>query len=461
MNNIHINDFQGKNVHFIGIGGISMSALAEILLSQNYKVSGSDLSDSNLLRKLALNGATIFIGHSPHQSENADIIIYTAAVKQDNPEMKSALEKGIPMLQRAELLGQIMESYPLSIGVAGCHGKTTTTSMISTALLKADLDPTLLIGGELASLDGNVRIGQSSLFVTEACEYVGSFLHFKPFVAIILNIDLDHLDYFRDIDHIYDTFLQYAMLVPKDGFVIGCKDDHLVAKLLKSVKSNVLSFGISEDADIQAKNILFDANGCANFDVTYKELNLGHFSLKVPGQHNVYNTLASIASFVAINAASPKVFDALQEYSGTKRRFELKGLYKDITIVDDYAHHPTEIAATLRTARTLKHKNIWCVFQPHTFTRTIKLFDDFVNILKEFDHIIVTGIYSAREIDTHEVSSKQLSEAISEKGADCIYISDFQEIASHLKLNANPGDLVITMGAGDVYLVGEILLRNN
>jgi UDP-N-acetylmuramate--alanine ligase len=458
MNALHIKDYHGKNAHFIGIGGISMSALAEILLSRGYNVSGSDVSDSDLLKRLASKGAKIHLGHDPSYVDNADIVVYTAAVKPDNPEMQEALRKNLPILQRAELLGQIMQTFPVSIGVSGSHGKTTTTSMISMALLKAGLDPTVLIGGELNDLGGNVRIGHSPYFITEACEYVGSFLHFHPFIAVILNIDRDHLDYFKDIDHIYDTFLKFAKLVPSDGYVVGCTDDPLVERLMSEVNCNTISYGIAKKADMYAETVEFDSKACASFDAIYKGQTLGHISLKVPGRHNIYNALATLATVKAMGIKINEINEALQHYTGTKRRFEYKGSFNGITVIDDYAHHPAEIEATLSTARTMTYNKIWCVFQPHTYTRTKKLFNEFVTALSGIDHVIITDIYSAREKDTKEIHSRHLTDAISNTGENCIYISSFDDIADYLYKNAQPGDLLITMGAGDVHVVGEKLL---
>ncbi len=458
MDVIQIKNYHGKNVHFIGIGGISMSALAEILLSRGFNVSGSDASDSALLNRLAAKGAKVHLGHDSSYVDNADLVVYTAAIKPDNPEMQETLRKNLPLLQRAELLGQIMQTFPMSIGVSGSHGKTTTTSMVSMAMLKAGLDPTILLGGELNDLGGNVRIGHSPYFITEACEYVGSFLHFHPYIAVILNIDMDHLDYFRDIEHIYDTFLKYAKLVPPDGYVVGCIDDPLVEKLMSEVSCNTISYGISKKADLNAETLEFDANACASFTARYKGQILGNLSLKVPGRHNIYNALATLAAMCALDTPLNEVIEALEQYTGTKRRFEYKGNYKGITIIDDYAHHPAEITATLSTARNLPYNKIWCVFQPHTYTRTKKLFNEFVTALSGIDHVIITDIYSAREKDTKEIHSRDLSDALSKTGENCTYMSSFDEIAEYIDKNAHPGELVMTMGAGDVHVVGEKLL---
>jgi len=461
MDNININDFKHKKVHFIGIGGISMSALAEILLSRGYAVSGSDLTDSNLLTRLQDKGAKIYLGHDASHAQGADIVIYTAAIKPDNPEMQEALRKNLPIMQRSVLLGQIMRTYPIAIGVSGSHGKTTTTSMLSMAMVDAKLDPTVLLGGELNALGGNVRIGQSPYFITEACEYVESFLHFYPYIAVILNIDRDHLDYFKDIEHIYDTFLKYAKLVPKDGYVVGCIDDPLVEKLMSEVDCNTISYGITKKGDFTAESVILDDRGCASFNVSCDGQVIRDFALHAPGRHNVYNALATLAAAHCMNIPINDTKDFLRQYTGTQRRFEYKGSFNGITVIDDYAHHPAEIKATLSTVQNIPHRKIRCVFQPHTYTRTIKLFDEFVTAFDGIDELIITDIYSAREKDTKEVHPSQLSHAISKTGVKSLYISSFEDISEYLVKNACPDDIIMTIGAGDVYKIGEMLLRED
>ncbi|MBM7582610.1 UDP-N-acetylmuramate--alanine ligase [Caldicoprobacter guelmensis] len=460
MQMVHIDDLKGCHVHFVGIGGISMSGLAEILLKRGYTVSGSDLKDSHIIQRLNEKGARIYIGHSPSNVEGAHLVVHTAAVKADNPEIQEAYKRSIPVIDRATLLGQIMESYPYSIGVSGSHGKTTTTSMLSTILLHANLDPTILVGGELDTIGGNVRIGSSPYFITEACEYVESFLHFKPYIAIILNIDADHLDYFRDINHIYQAFSKFAQLVPQDGYVVGCADDPLVKKLLSEVKGNVISYGINGPSDWQACDIYYKDLGTASFKAYYKGKYMGDISLAVPGKHNVYNALASAAAAHVLGVPFEIIQDALKTYRGTHRRLEFKGKMGEVTIIDDYAHHPTEIKATLETVKNYPHNRIWCVFQPHTYSRTKKLFNEFVQAFKQADLLIITDIYAAREKDTGEVHSRNLAQAISQAGQPCIYMQSFDEIANYLKENASPGDIVITMGAGDVYRIGDMLVTS-
>lgn len=457
---IHIRDFAGKHVHFIGIGGISMSGLAEILLERGYRVSGSDLRQSGLTARLKSKGATVYQGHNAHNIREADLIVYTAAVKDDNPELMEAKKQNIPYMSRATLLGQIMETFRFSIGVAGAHGKTTTTSMLSIMMNHAGLDPTILVGGELDEIGGNVQIGQSEYFITEACEYMDSFLKFHPYMAIILNIDKDHLDYFKDMNQIYDSFVNFANLVPKSGYVIGCGDDPLVARLMEEVNCSAISYGIDHPCHWLAHDIVYDKEGHSSFSVENNGRNLGQYTLKVPGKHNIYNALASIAACDIIGIPSDSMQEALLHYGGTHRRFEVKGkTCNQAVIIDDYAHHPTEIKATIRAALNYPHNRIWCIFQPHTYTRTKKLFQDFTEAFHGVDFLILADIYAAREKFTGDISSEMLAEAIARKDQNCTYISKFSLITDYVREHAKPGDLIITMGAGNIYEIGNALLQ--
>jgi UDP-N-acetylmuramate--alanine ligase len=457
---IHIRDFTGKHVHFIGIGGISMSGLAEILLERGYRVSGSDLRQSGLTARLERKGAAIYQGHNAQNIREADLIVYTAAVKDDNPELMEAKKQNIPYMSRATLLGQIMETYRFSIGVAGAHGKTTTTSMLSIMMNHAGLDPTILIGGELDEIGGNVQIGQSEYFVTEACEYMDSFLKFHPYMAVILNIDKDHLDYFKDMNQIYSSFVNFANLVPKSGYVIGCGDDPLVARLMEEVSCSTISYGIHHPCNWLAHDIVYDKEGHSSFLVENNGRNLGQYTLKVPGKHNIYNALASIAACDIMGIPSDSMQEALLHYGGTHRRFEVKGkTYNQAVIIDDYAHHPTEIKATIRAALNYPHNRIWCIFQPHTYTRTKKLFQDFTEAFHGVDFLILADIYAAREKNTGDISSEMLAEAIAQKDLNCTYIPGFSLITDYVREHAKPGDLIITMGAGNIYEIGNALLQ--
>lgn len=459
MKNIHIENFIGKHIHFIGIGGISMSGIAEILLDKGYIISGSDIHNSAIIERLRKKGANIYIGHDSLNIKGANLIVYTAAINDDNPELIEASKNSIPTMDRATLLGQLMETYPFAIGVSGTHGKTTTTSMLSVIMEHADLDPTILVGGEVDEIGGNVRSGSSDYFLTEACEYVESFLKFHPYIALILNIDEDHLDYFKDIDHIYSAFLKYARLVPPDGYVVGCLDDPHVEKLMKEVKRQTISFGIEKDADLIAHSISYDRTGCPIFIPSYMGKDGKTIHLKVPGKHNIYNALGAYATAKILGVDGNIISEALSLYHGTHRRFEVKGIVNDITVIDDYAHHPNEIRATIDILDNFPHGRIWCVFQPHTYTRTKKLFNRFVDAFQGIDKLIVTDIYAAREKDPGDIHSKDIVSTISKNGQDAIYISNFKDIVEYLNKNIESGDIIITMGAGNIYEVGESFLK--
>lgn len=447
-----------KNVHFVGIGGISMSGLAQILLESGYKVTGSDINDSNIISKLRNNGAVVSIPHNPKNVENAELVVYTAAVKQDNCEIIRAKELKIPIIDRAEFLGMIMKNYRYGVAIAGCHGKTTTTSMVSIIFKNAELDPTILIGGEIEAINGNVRVGKSEYFVTEACEYTESFLKFYPFIGAILNVEKDHLDYFRDLDHIISAFKKFARLIPKEGTLVVCSDNEHALNISKEVDCKVLTYGIKNQADFYTKNIKYDNLGHPTFEVRFRGKKLGTFSLLIPGEHNVLNALASIA--IAYNAGihMDTVKKSLKEFRGTYRRFDIKGARNNITVVDDYAHHPTEIKATLHAAKQFPHQKIWCIFQPHTYTRTKTLFDEFSEAFYDADSVIITDIYAAREKDTGIVNPAQLVESINKYSANAVYQNDFKSIADFIAKEAKPGDLVFTMGAGDVFKLGPMIL---
>ncbi|HZJ83751.1 MAG TPA: UDP-N-acetylmuramate--L-alanine ligase [Clostridia bacterium] len=458
MTKLEIDDLKGNHVHFIGIGGISMSGLAEILLHKGFAVSGSDLKQTHLTDNLINKGAKIYIGHDASNIEGADWVVFTIAVKEDNPELMAAEEKGLPIIERAGLLGKIMKSYSYSIGVSGTHGKTTTTSMLSLILQQGYLNPTVLVGGEVDDIGGNVRIGNSIYFLTEACEYNQSFLSFNPSIAIILNIDRDHLDFFKDIDHIYETFSKYSKLVPSRGYIIGCLDDPLTAKLMNEVKVRKISFAINNKADWMAKDIQYNRYGQPSYRAVYKGQDMGLYRLNVPGRYNIYNALAATATAWTMGISQSVIQNALESYKGTHRRFEIKGNLKDVTIIDDYAHHPTEVRATLEAATQYPHKKIWCVFQPHTYTRTQNLFYEFADSFIDADEIIVTDIYPAREKEIQGVHSKHLAKAILDNGKSCRYMSSFDEAVDFISKNTNPGDIVLTMGAGDIFEVANRLI---
>ena len=448
-----------KKIHFIGIGGISMSGLAAVLLNSGFKVSGSDFKNSPIVEKLKASGAEIYIGHRSENIKNVDLVVYTAAIPSDNPELLEAQEKNISLMDRAEFLGEIMKGHKYNVAVSGTHGKTTCTSMLSHVTLAGNLDPTILVGGELDIIDGNFRIGNSEYFLTEACEYKRSFLKFFPYVGVILNIDADHLDCYKDIDEIADTFLKFSKLIPQDGYLVGYGDDFRVKEILSKVDCNTLSYGFDKTADVIAKNIIFNKDGCATFDVYKDNKNLFSLTLNIPGKHSILNALASICVSLIFNISNDNIIEGLSKCKGAHKRFEYKGELNGVTVIDDYAHHPTEIKATLSTAKQINHNKTYCIFQPHTYTRTKSLFDEFAECFSDTDELILMDIYAAREKNTGLVSSDELGDAIRSKGIKCTNVHSHDEALDYVKSKLTSGDLLLTVGAGDVVIVGEKYLK--
>ena len=459
----HVHFHNPIPVHFIGIGGISMSGLAEILLKEGFPVSGSDSHASALTEHLERAGARICIGQAASNiPEDCKLVVYTAAIHPDNPEYREAKRRGVPMLSRAELLGQLMRNYQTSIAVAGTHGKTTTTSMIASILLEEDADPTISVGGILPSIGGNIRVGGSEVFLTEACEYTNSFLHFFPTIGIILNIEEDHMDFFKDLNDIRRSFRRFAELLPVEGLLIINSDIPDYEEITEGLSCRVVTFGSSPDADYQAENTAYDTFGHPSFDLirkTEKDGRRPRFSLKVPGEHNVCNALASIALADALRIPEAAVEKGLLSFTGTDRRFQYKGEVNGVTIIDDYAHHPTEIRATLHAAAHYPHRELWCVFQPHTYSRTKAFLKEFAEALSLADHVVLADIYAARETDTLGISSRDLERELAALGADVYYFPTFAEIEKFLSEKCMHGDMCITMGAGDVINIGEDLLK--
>ena len=453
------------HIHFIGIGGISMSGLAEILLKEGFTVSGSDNKASALTEQLEKNGAKIFIGQrAANITKDIQLVVYTAAIHPDNAEWKAANDAGIPMLTRAQFLGQLMDNYAKSIAVSGTHGKTTTTSMISHILLEAKTDPTISVGGMLEAIGGNIRVGGSDVFLTEACEYTNSFLSFFPRIGMILNIEEDHLDFFKDLEDIRNSFHKFAKLLPADGCLIINGAIDRLQEITGDLDCRVITFNkeaVNSDgsaADYYPSDITFDEFGHPSFTLHRHGEVSGSFSLQVPGEHNVCNAIASIALADLLKIDREVTASALHGFTGTDRRFEYKGTIGGVTIVDDYAHHPTEIAATLHAAANYPHKTLWCVFQPHTYTRTKAFMKDFAKALSLADKVVLADIYAARETDTLGISSETLQTEIRALGHECYYFPSFDEIENFLLENCINGDLLITMGAGDVVKIGENLL---
>lgn len=449
-----------KNIHMIGIGGVSMSGIAAILANWGFHITGSDRADCETLAKLNQLGIKTTVGHNLDDVDSSDVVVYSAAIKQDDPEMIRAKELGIPTIERADFLGEITRCYKDTICISGTHGKTTTTSMISLCFLEGLKDPSIQVGAYLKQIDGNYKVGNSEHFVIEACEYVESFLKFSPKAEVILNIDNDHLDYFKTFENIKNAFAKYVKLLPSDGLLVLNADDNNCLDLAKLTSAKVVTYGINNvNADFVAKNISFDDDGFAIFDVFYKNEFFVSIHLSVPGIHNVLNSLATVALCTEYGIGKNDIEIALAKFTGAHRRFEFKGkISNSASVYDDYAHHPTEIVATANSLKNKKYNQSWVVFQPHTYSRTKNLLDDFANSLILFDNIIVLDIYAAREKNTFGISSNDLVDKIKSLGKNVRYIPDFEKCASFVKENVNDNDIVITLGAGTVTQIGPMLV---
>lgn len=448
-----------KHIHFIGMGGISMSGLAEIMHDRGYTISGSDMKSSLTLSHLQNIGITTSTSHSSHNiNDSIDLVVYTAAISIDNPELIAARASGIPCVSRAEFLGKMMQTYKYPICISGTHGKTTTTSMLAETFISAGLNPTITVGGILKSIKGNIRNGGEEYFITEACEYCDSFLNFFPKIGVILNLEEDHMDYFKDIHQIRDSFTKFGTLIPWDGYLAINGHIDGIDALIRNMICKVETFGLDSSFDWYAENVTFNDQACASFDVYYKGTHKGHIQLHVPGTHNVLNCLSVCAVSHFVNIGIESINLGLSLFTGADQRFELKGKVHNITIVDDYAHHPTEIAATLEVAKAFPHNRLFLVFQPHTYTRTKAFLDDFAKSLCRADTIIITDIYAAREKNPGDIHAEDIVNKIQGCGKDALYLADFGEIADYLLENCVPGDLVITMGAGNVNQIADILL---
>jgi len=447
-----------QHIHFVGIGGIGMSGIAEVLLNLGYHISGSDTKETEVTRRLKSLGCEISYGHRRENLKEADVVVISSAIRQGNPEVEAAEERLIPVIPRAEMLAELMR-MKIGIAIAGTHGKTTTTSLISTVLAAGGLDPTVVIGGRLNSIGSNARLGQGEYLVAEADESDGSFLKLMPTIAVVTNIDPEHLDYYKGIDEIKETFLSFLNKIPFFGLAVLCLDHPNIQSLLPRLKKRFTTYGLTTQADFQAKEIVFEGL-LTSFDVIHRRREIGRLSLRMPGLHNVYNALATLATAFELDIPFQIVQETLRDFSGIQRRFQIKGEKNGILVVDDYGHHPVEIMATLKAARTGWAKRIIAVFQPHRYTRTQALFKDFLAAFYDADILILTDIYPAGEDPIEGVESKALFEGLREYGhKDVTYLSDKKEIVEHLLRVISPGDLVITLGAGDIWQVSEELVN--
>ena len=445
----------GKRAHLVGVGGVSMSPLAQVLHGAGVVVTGSDMHESAEVAHLRALGIPVTIGHLPQSVAGADCVIRTAAVHDDNPEIAAARAAGIPVFERAQAWGALMRHYENALCVAGTHGKTTTTSMCAHIFLAAQRDPSIMIGGVLPALGAGHRVGHGDTIILESCEYCNSFLSFFPTVAVILNVDADHLDFFKDLEDVKHSFRRFAELVPETGFVVADRDDANTMDALAGLDRSTITFGL-EDGDVHAADLTWHG-GFADFDAMVNGQCYAHVSLSVPGVHNVRNALAACAAAHCLGIPAAAVEEGLRAFHGAGRRFEKKGEFHGAMVYDDYAHHPHELQALLTTAKGLGYQRIICAFQPHTYSRTHELFHDFVEVLKLPDITLLAEIYAARETNTLGISSNDLAREI----PGSIYCPTLADVTEQLRRLAQPGDLILTVGAGDIYQAGEALLKTD
>ena len=445
----------GRKGHLIGVGGVSMSSLADLLNGMGINITGSDMNEGPNLKNLRDKGIKIFMGHKAENiTDDVEFVVRTAAVHDDNPEIMAAHQKGIPVFERTQAWGAISKDYANALCISGTHGKTTTTSMCTHILMAADKDPTVMIGGTLPLLNAGHRVGHGNTIVMEACEYYNSFLSFHPTVAVILNIEADHLDFFKDLEDVQRSFRAFASRVPDDGYIVANMDDSNTMEAIKDIDRKVISFGLTEEADVYARDVRYiGAN--SEFDIMYKGKLFTKVTLHVPGEHNVKNALAATAAAICLGVKPYAVKYGLAGFTGAGRRFEFKGKFNGADVYDDYAHHPGELGALLDAVEKLNYKRVVLVFQPHTYTRTAALFDDFVEQLKRPDVLLLAEIFAAREKNTIGISSASLAEKVEGAG----FFGSFPELENELRRIASPGDIILTVGAGDVYKIGENLVK--
>ncbi len=447
-----------RHIHFVGIGGAGMSGIAEVLHNMGYLVTGSDIKASETTRHLEGLGIRVAIGHRAEHVQGADVVVRSSAVGLENPEIVAARQQLIPVIPRAEMLAELMR-LKYGVAVAGTHGKTTTTSMVATVLTKGGFDPTVVIGGRLGSLGANAKLGRGDFLVAEADESDGSFLKLSPSIAVVTTIDAEHLDYYRDLEHIRETFLQFINKVPFYGVAVLCLDQENIQALLPRVEKRFITYGLRSQGDITAKEIHLQGMG-SEFVLVIKQEPLGKFRLRVPGTHNVSNALAAVAVGLDLEIDLTTIREALEEFTGVDRRFQIKGEARGVLVVDDYAHHPAEIQATLNAAKDSFGRRVVAIFQPHRYTRTTFLLREFWTAFYQADVLVVTEIYAAGEPVIPGVSGGQIAEGALKHGhRNVTFIPDKEVIPELLFPELQPGDMVITMGAGDIWKVGEELLR--
>lgn len=461
MTTPHIRDYEGKHIHMIGIGGSSMSGLAQMLLEKGYLVTGSDNLETYTTRRLREElGIPVTIGHKAENVHGADLAVYTIAILPDNPERVEVERLGIPNIERATLLGQLMEGFQTAIGVCGAHGKTSTTAMLSQVLMACGMDPSIHIGGSLDFIGGSTRIGKSGIFLAEACEFNASFLHLRPTVAVVLNIDADHLDFYRDINHIQETFGRFLALLPEDGVAIGNGDDPRVTELFSSLACERYTFGFEAHNDYTPANLTYDETGRADFDLDFRGERLGHVSLKVAGFFHVLNALAALGCAHTQGADMPAACRALSGFAGARRRFELTATIDGVKLYHDYGHNPAEMRNILSVAKLQPHNRLWAVMQPHTYSRVKRLFNDYLTCTADADITLVTNIYAAREKDPGDIKAEQIVAGMREHGVNAVHTPAFDDAERYLRAHWQPGDLVLTLGCGNINQLNDQILAH-
>ncbi|MDF3005795.1 MAG: UDP-N-acetylmuramate--L-alanine ligase [Oscillospiraceae bacterium] len=443
---------QYHNLHFIGVGGSGMFPLVQILLAQGHSISGSDNNPGDTIDQERSLGVHVTIGHDAANVQTADAVVYSAAIMQDNIELVTARERGIPIIERSEMLGLLTRRYNNCVCVSGTHGKTTTTSMITYLMLASNLDPSAVIGGKVNAIGGSGRAGLSQNMVVEACEFVDTFLHLSPDIAVILNVDADHLDYFKTLDNIIRSFHRFCELTSRTIIYNG--DDENSRKAVEGIDKQLISFGLSDKNDYYAENITWKNGSRCDFDLIKNEKKVTALQLNIPGHHNVLNAIAACAAALEAGAKPEKLAEGLSAFTGAHRRFEILGTINGVTIADDYAHHPAELAATLKAAKALDYNSVWAVFQPFTFSRTAMLLDDFAKVLPIADHVVMSAIMGGREVNTYGITTEDLAVKI----PGSVWFETFEEIAEYVLTNAQEGDLVLTLGCGDVYKCAKLML---
>ena len=461
MNVPHIRDYQGKRIHMIGIGGSSMSGLAGMLMERGYRVTGSDRTDGYLMGDVRRLGAEVMIGHRRENVHGADLVVYTAAVREDNPERMECVRLGIPQLERAWLLGQLMEGYPQSVGICGAHGKTTVTSMLSQITVECGLDPTISIGGKLDAIGGSTRIGKGGIFLAEACEFNRSFLKLRPTMIVALNIDADHLDCYRDIDEIEETFGQFFALLPDTGVAIGRGTDERIMRQFAHLKCRTVTFGMTEACDWYPARLEENELGCASFDLMHGPQMIGHVQLAVPGMFNVENSLAALCAASELGADMDAACRSISSFMGAHRRFEKTGMLNGCEMFHDYGHNPTEMRNAVAIARKRCKGTLYAVMQPHTFSRVKTLFQDYLDCTAQADVTVVTDICAAREKDPGDINSGMLVDGMKAHGVNAVWTPSFDDAEAYLRAHVGPGDLAITMGCGDINLLNDQINKHN